>query len=100
MEKTLSQQFSPDQKYTYSTRGTAEVRDYSKDYSAVYQKMLNGMEERKMRDAIITVGSFWYTAWVNAGKPDLGDLKDQPITQEEQQELESMDKSWRDGKII
>ena len=57
------------------------------------------MEERKMREAIIAVGSFWYTAWVNAGKPDLSDLKDSPVSAEDQQELEAMDKAWRDGKV-
>jgi hypothetical protein len=24
-----------------------------------------------MRSAVITIGSMWYTAWVNAGQPDL-----------------------------
>ena len=57
------------------------------------------MQERKMRAAIVAVGSFWYTAWVNAGKPDLGELKDGPVSEEEQLELEAMDKAWRDGKI-
>ena len=34
-----------------------------------YDKMLNGLVERRMCQAIITNGSLWYTAWVNAGKP-------------------------------
>ena len=30
------------------------------------------MVERRMRETIINLGgSFWYTAWINAGKPDL-----------------------------
>jgi hypothetical protein len=28
-----------------------------------------------MKDAITAVSSFWYTAWMLAGQPDLKDLK-------------------------
>ncbi len=99
-EKILSEKFSSDQKYTFDERGNKSVRDYSGDFSSAYQAMLNNMEERKMRTAIIMVGSFWYTAWVNAGKPDLGSLKMLPATTLEQHQLEGMDKAWREGKIM
>ena len=99
-EKTLTEKFPSDQKYTFEQRGNKSVRDFSEDFSAAYQTMLNNMEERRMRAAIISVGSFWYTAWVNAGQPDLGELKDSPVSAEEQQQLQAMDKAWRDGKII
>jgi hypothetical protein len=29
------------------------------------------MVERRMRAAIICISSFWYTAWVNGGQPNL-----------------------------
>ena len=99
-EKTLSEKFPSDQKYSFEERGNKIVRDYSKDFSAAYQTMLNNMEERRMRAAIICVGSFWYTAWVNAGKPDLSELKDSPASPDEQEQLQAMDKAWRDGKIM
>jgi hypothetical protein len=99
IERELSASFPADNKYSFEQRGEANVRNYSKEYAAAYQEKLNNMEERKMREAIIAVGSFWYTAWVNAGKPDLSDLKDSPVSAEDQQELEAMDKAWRDGKV-
>ncbi|MBK9730596.1 MAG: S1/P1 Nuclease [Chitinophagaceae bacterium] len=99
MEKELSEQFTPDRKYAFEQRGETVVRTYSKEYSAAYQQKLNNMEERKMRAAIIAVGSFWYTAWVNAGKPDLSELNDGTVSPEEQLEIEAMDRAWRDGKI-
>ena len=33
------------------------------------------MQERRMKASIKAVGSFWYTAWINAGQPDLDNLK-------------------------
>ena len=38
------------------------------------------MVERRMREAILTIGSLWYTAWVNAGKPDLNNLKNKALS--------------------
>ena len=46
---------------------------------------LDGMVERRMRESIITIGSFWYSAWVEAGQPDL----DIPIDPEVLEEIEN-----------
>jgi hypothetical protein len=33
------------------------------------------MAERRLRSSIKDVADFWYTAWINAGQPDLHNLK-------------------------
>ena len=40
-----------------------------------------------MRAAIHSIGSLWYTAWLNAGQPDLKKLYDKEISPEEQEEM-------------
>lgn len=99
-EKILSQSFPSDKKYSFTQKGINTVRAYSPEYAKAYEQMLNRMVERKLRSAIICVGSFWYTAWVNAGKPELSQLKDDPLTPEEQQELEKMNKMWNERKVL
>ena len=32
------------------------------------------MQERRMKASIKSIGSYWFTAWVNAGQPDLSEL--------------------------
>lgn len=81
-EKELTAEFPPDRKYSYENRGRVLVKTYSHDFSQAYHKKLNGMVERRMRQAIIAVGSFWYTAWVNAGQPDLQKLMNIPPSEE------------------
>ncbi|SDD60837.1 S1/P1 Nuclease [Mucilaginibacter pineti] len=73
-ERLLSKTFPPDKKYAMVLHGKKQIQDYSEAYSAAYQKMLGGMVERKMRESVISVGSFWYSAWVDAGQPDLNSL--------------------------
>ncbi len=70
LEAHLDSTFSSN-KYAYEVRGNASTQVYSRAYSAAYHEDLNGMVERRMRSAVKLLGSLWYTAWVNAGSPDL-----------------------------
>jgi len=72
LEADLSSKWEGDKKYSIEKN----KKVYSAEYSAAYHKILNGMVERKMRKAISAVGCFWYTAWVNAGQPDIDRLTD------------------------
>lgn len=98
-EKELSEEFSPDQKYVFETRGTVTMKQYSQPFSDAYDKKLNGMVERKLRKSIIAVGSFWYTAWVDAGQPDLTSLLNQKISEKFKKEIEELNKKYEAGKI-
>lgn len=71
LERELNATFPPDKKYAYEMKGNMQVIVYSEEYTLAYQKLLNGMVERRMRAAIISVASFWYSAWVDAGMPDM-----------------------------
>lgn len=100
-ERKLNQQFDKDKKYAYENRGNTLMQVYSEEYSRAYSSMMNNMVERKMRKAIIAVGSIWYTAWVNAGQPDLNKLVG--IKVEHEDELQengiSLDSAFKSGKI-
>ena len=48
-----------------------------------------------MRQAIIAVGSIWYTAWVDAGQPDLTKLTNKPPSAELLKELEELDNLYQ-----
>jgi hypothetical protein len=71
IEARLNGEFPSNQKYIYETRNNTLIRTYSKEYSKAYHDALQGMVEKQMRSSIITLGNFWFTAWVNAGQPKL-----------------------------
>lgn len=58
-------------KFNYETKGKQTVRVYSQSFSRLYHDKLNGMVERQLRACIKMTGDLWYTAWVDAGQPDL-----------------------------
>lgn len=98
-ERQLNEEFSTDRKYSYEQRGANNVKVYSKEYSTAYHKKLDGQVERRMREAIIAVGSFWYTAWVNAGSPDLDKLAGYTQSEEYRKQAAEEKKKYEEGKI-
>jgi hypothetical protein len=73
LERDLSAQFPEDKKYVFEQRGSARTatRTYSREFTRAYEAAMEGMVERRMNESIMNLGSFWYTAWVVAGQPDL-----------------------------
>jgi hypothetical protein len=41
-----------------------------------------------MRSAILEVGSFWFSAWVDAGQPNLNKLIKQPLSMDEKRKIQ------------
>ena len=97
-EKELTKQFGPDKKYAFEQRNNLLVKQYSSAFTIAYNKKLDGMVERRMRLAIFSVASFWYTAWVNAGQPDLTELAKQKFSEADLKEFEKLNDAWRNGK--
>ena len=98
-EKELSTTFPADQRFSYELRNGLIIRQYSTAYSKAYDQLLKGMVERRMRQSIYAVASIWYTAWVNAGQPDLRKLSPVSYQPGGQQKLEKLDSSWKDDGV-
>lgn len=90
--------------YKIGANGQPEQNRYGQkthayEYAHVYHEMLSGMVENQMRSAIAATASFWYTAWVNAGKPDLSDLDPKYITERNTKFYQEDLKYWKKGKV-
>lgn len=99
-EAALNKTFPSDQKYSFSERSNVVLKQYSEAYSKAYQDKMNGMVEKQMRSAILSIGSFWFSAWVDAGQPELKNLiKNEPNAEEKKLEVQQ-EKKYKEGKII
>ena len=97
-EKELAEKFK-ERKYSFETKGRQTVKVYSREYAKAFHKILDGMVERRMRAAIKMVGDFWYTAWVDAGQPDLKSLIDFKPTEAELSARKAELEEWRKQTI-
>lgn len=87
-EIIASEKVGSDRKYSFENRNNVLVKAYSKEFCTLYNNMLNGMVERRMRASILRVGSIWYSAWIDAGQPELRKLVDKDFEPEQKIEYE------------
>ncbi|RYF89975.1 MAG: S1/P1 Nuclease [Chitinophagaceae bacterium] len=101
-ERQLTEQFSPDKKFSFEERNGTVIRQYSTDFTVAFNNKLDGMVERRMRQSIFAIASFWFTAWVNAGQPDLKPLAKQKFSDKDIKEFEELNAQWNNssGKMI
>lgn len=89
-DKSLREQFS-------NTSGDVYKND---EYIAKYNQMIDGMVEKQIVLASQAAASFWYTAWVNAGKPDLGNLDPKDQTERNKRNLARELKLFKKGTLV
>ena len=99
-EKMISKNFPADKKYELVKRNGKTARDYSVSYAKSYHIILKGMVERRMRSSILETGSFWYSAWVDAGQPDLNKLIAKPLPTAERRKIQNEAYLYKAGKVL
>lgn len=104
-DRKLREMYTTDKLYETDINGAIsknKFNDYifSKEYIANLHKDLNGMVEKQIRKSIVTTSNFWYTAWVNAGKPNLDDLDLDELTDRNAKRLKQDLKLWEKGKLF
>ncbi len=82
-----------DRVFSHESRGNTNMRVYSRDFSRAFHEELKCMVERQMKLATKSVGDFWYTAWVNAGQPELSKVV-KAVSEDHLQELEEEKKKF------
>lgn len=98
LEKRLTEKFG-EKKFSFETKGKQTVKVYSVEFSTAYHNALAGMVEKRMRDAIKMTGDFWYTAWVDAGQPDLKLLINYRPTEEELAARKKELEEWKEQRF-
>ncbi|MCB9315530.1 MAG: hypothetical protein H6569_05295 [Lewinellaceae bacterium] len=100
IERAMRLHFPEDRQMCPDMRNGRVIIAPCRDFAAAYQEAMQGMVERRLRAAIHGVASIWYTAWIDAGQPDLSKL-DLPLsTEEELREEEAIRQKFNAGKIL
>lgn len=100
LEAALNSSFPQGRKYSYSRRNNQVVKQYSAAYAKAYDDLMQHMVEKQMRAAILSTGSYWYAAWVDAGQPLLENMTGSiPDTTAEKEALK-IEAAFKKGKII
>lgn len=98
IEKELSQTYPEDKQYCFEERLGRTIRTQCTEYAEAYHNRMNGMVETRFRDAIHAIGCSWYTAWVDAGQPDLDQFQKEALTRKQIKEEEELEAKYRNGE--
>jgi len=73
---------------------------HTSEYALAVHNAMNGMVQSQMRHAIKDLANYWYTAWVNAGRPSLEDLDSPALFESNNKQYQKELKLWKKGKLI
>jgi hypothetical protein len=104
-ERELNEQFPAEQVYLHDASGSILKNKFnspvhSAAYAQQYHQKLKGMVQKQLRLAMSTTSNFWYTAWVNAGKPDLSTLDPIEQTKRNKPHLKKELRLFKQGKLV
>ncbi len=98
IEKQLSLDIPESRQFAFEERNGKWIRQYSSYYTREFDRRMGGMVERRMRQSVFSVASYWYTAWVNAGQPDLRSLTRLPVADSAAgAEYLRLQRAWKEG---
>jgi hypothetical protein len=100
MEKELTDIFPLQGKYVFQEKNGKVTKQYTDKFTESYHHFINEMVERRMQQSIYAVACFWYTAWVDAGQPDLIAIKNDKISKDLLLNLKKMNESWNKSKAF
>jgi S1/P1 Nuclease len=104
-ERAVRREFDAKRVYQTDSSGTLVKNRFNQtffsvDYARTFHERLNGMVETQMRAAARVTANYWYTAWVNAGRPDLARLDPKALTDRNRKALRQEKKLWATGKLF
>lgn len=104
-DKEIRKKISEDKMYKKDANGKVlknkfNASVFSDEYATALNTALKGMVEKQMRASAIDVADFWFTAWVNAGKPDLNELDAPEVTKRNSKQLQEDITLWKKGKLF
>lgn len=97
-EKELAEKRNGE-KYSFETKSKQTVKVYAASYSRDYHNRLNGMVERQMRGSVKMIANLWYSAWVDAGQPDLHRFINYQPTEEELKARKMEVEAWKEMRV-
>jgi hypothetical protein len=98
-EKEVSKTFTEERKYRVQIRRGVESKSYTSEFAKAYAASLKTSINDRLLQAADMIADFWYTAWVNAGKPDLKSIGGE-LTDSEKKQLETELSAFKKNELI
>jgi hypothetical protein len=99
-ETEASKEFSDSTKYRTQIRNGKESKTYTSAFARAYNKRLGNTINQQLLHSAHLTADFWYTCWVDAGKPDLKSLVTKANTKEEAKKMKAEWKAYKKNQLL
>jgi len=99
-EREATKDFVDTTKYRVQIRRGQEVKSYTSEFAKAYSKRLGQTINDQLLASADMIADFWYTCWVDAGRPDLNPLLKAPFTKEDKKSLKTELKAYKRNELI
>ena len=99
-EKEASKLFTDSTKYRVQLRNGREVKYYTSAFAKEYSRRLGNTINTQLTRSSELIADFWYTCWVDAGKPELDILLKEKFTKEDKKKCVEENKAYRHNQLI
>ena len=99
-ELEVSRSFPDSIKFKIQIRRGKETKSYSGDFARAYGKLLGASINRQLLKSADLTADFWYTCWVDAGRPDIMKLNAGPPSEAQKQALQKECKAFRENMLL
>ncbi|OON68765.1 zinc dependent phospholipase C family protein [Hymenobacter sp. CRA2] len=105
IEAALSKNFTTEKKYTFSHKYGKTRRSYSDAFAKAYfgngSSGVGGHVAYRLKGAPTMVASMWYTAWKDAGSPDLNKLMHpNKLSKDEKEQFDAQLAAWKKNELV
>lgn len=99
-EREVSKSFADTVKYNIQMRNGRESKRYSAAFARAYAARLDNAVNIRLLQSANRIADFWYTCWVDGGKPELNTLLATPPTKEQKAKLKEEWKAYKRNQLI
>jgi hypothetical protein len=100
LERQASKNFTDSTKYRVQIRNGRESKSYTTEFAKAYSELLKPTINDQLLHSSNLIADFWYTAWVNAGKPDLSFKKKDKKAMKKELKVYKKDELIQKGLLI
>jgi hypothetical protein len=97
-ETEISKNFEAKDKYRLQTRNGIEERKYSAKFIEEYNHKLQTQINERLLKSTEMIANFWYSAWVDAKKPNLNEIS--IFTENDNLALKTEIEAWKGNSLI
>jgi hypothetical protein len=91
--------FTDSTKFRVQVRRGREVKSFTAPFAKAYNELLGKTINEQLLHSADMIADFWYTAWVDAGKPDLSSLSPN-FSETDKAALKEEQKAWKKNELL